>query len=261
MLTISKSDDYFVPTSQFCRNPFLRCYSTQSALVSMMTSSEQSMMLCRLRNLMSLQICSITVFLSLYWKPSMNSSLHRLSKLTSFKQLVVSISLGLTSRLTMLPFKSKVLQTYLPHFAAFDISKMCTGTTSCICTVNTPQILAISDQGFSMKCVKYSGNMFRKMSFSLLFMVLSRNFLSQEKKKKEPDLPADSLALKTCQQLSSVSRLFWTIADVTSSIPLIKSNMAGAYSVISTSSFMVSVVSLSKNSLLDCLASSTTCGD
>ena len=39
-------------------------------------------------------------------------------------------------------------------------------------------------------------------------MVFNKNLLSYEKKKKDPDLPADSLALKTYVRFSSVSKLF-----------------------------------------------------
>lgn len=67
-----------------------------------------------------------------------------------------------------------------------------------------------------------------------------------EKKKKDPDLPADSLALKTYCLFNSVLSDIWTIPSFMPSMLLIASKIEGAYSTILTSSFIVIVVSSSK---------------
>jgi hypothetical protein len=70
---------------------------------------------------------------------------------------------------------------------------------------------------------------------------LIRNLLSKEKKKNEPDLPADSFALKTCYRFDSGLRLYkMSFADMPS-ISFIASNNEGLYSTVVQLSLIVVV--------------------
>jgi len=77
-----------------------------------------------------------------------------------------------------------------------------------------------------------------KTSSSELFIVLIRKRLSYEKKKKDPDFPADSLALKTCCLFLAASRLPRISFEVTLSISLTTSKREGLYSRILTYSLI-----------------------
>lgn len=77
-----------------------------------------------------------------------------------------------------------------------------------------------------------------KTASSALFMVLTRKRLSNEKKKKEPDFPADSLALKTYCLFLAASKLSKMSLGVTLSISFTTSNKEGLYSMMFTYSFI-----------------------
>jgi len=77
-----------------------------------------------------------------------------------------------------------------------------------------------------------------KTSSSELFIVLIRKRLSYEKKKKDPDFPADSLALNTCCLFLAASRLPRISFEVTLSIYLTTSKREGLYSKILTYSLI-----------------------
>ena len=65
------------------------------------------------------------------------------------------------------------------------------------------------------------------------------NLLSLEKKKKEPDLPLDSPALKTIDLFASGSRLLRSVSLSKPSLSRKKSKTSGAYSLTVISSFIV----------------------
>ena len=68
------------------------------------------------------------------------------------------------------------------------------------------------------------------------------NLLSKDENIKDPLLPADSLALKSCLALASVESDASIISGVIPSIFLIAWKTAGAHSITYTSSLMVIVL-------------------
>jgi len=142
------------------------------------------------------------------------------------------------------PLRSKTFIMLLPG-SILCINSKCTGVMSSICTVKIPYILAIIESGFCFKNNTYSGKQFLNTFSSELFIVLIRNRLSKEKKKNEPDLPADSLALNTYCLLLSGFKLNSISSDEIPSISLITSNNAGLYAMVVHYSLIVIVESSS----------------
>ena len=78
--------------------------------------------------------------------------------------------------------------------------------------------------------------------YSLLFIVLIRNRLLKDENMKEPLLPADSFALKSCFEFESVESDSSIMSGVIPSIFLIASKIEGAHSMTYTSSLIVIVL-------------------
>lgn len=93
-----------------------------------------------------------------------------------------------------------------------------------------------------------------KTASSALFIVLTKKRLSYEKKKKDPDFPADSFALKTYCLFFAASKLFKMSLGVTLSISLTASKRDGLYSMIFTASLIYNPLS-SLYSAIDFLSS------
>ena len=129
-------------------------------------------------------------------------------KFRSFRVVEFFVS-PLTYLSTVLPFKSKTYLRLLLFLSlmVFSMMKKCTEPVCLVLTVNTPKILAISVDGFSLQYWMYYGIMGTKYLSSVDVMVLIMNIESWLKKKNEPLLPAPSPDLKIYSLLSLGLRL------------------------------------------------------
>lgn len=125
--------------------------------------------------------------------------------------VVAGLVWPLTFLSTRLPLRSKIFFNKLGSFICkvFSMSMMCTSFIYGVFTVKTPRIFARILFLFVVKWWANAGILSSNNLSSVGVMVLMMNLASCEKKKKLPDLPAPSPALKIMSLLCFGLRLWW----------------------------------------------------
>ena len=96
-------------------------------------------------------------------------------------------------------------------------------------------ILASKECLFSSKCLYIDGIIFKSSFISALFIVLIKKRRSWEKKKKLPDLPAPSPALKTMFLLCFGAKLAWILPPFSKKSGKVALNRCSRWNVTFTS--------------------------